>query len=96
MDQAYETLVFDVHRGKVSKDLHRDEAWMTWTNVLGFPVMGIWPDYSDGTDINAAHRSPCGSYVLTSDDSGKVDALNNTCILVFKLFSMPENTTLKR
>lgn len=72
MDQAYESLIFDVTKGKVSKDTHRDEAWMTWTNVLGFGAMGIWPDYSDGTDINAAHRSPCSNYILTSDDSGQV------------------------
>lgn len=72
MDQAYESLVFNVMKGKVSKGTHRDEEWITWTNVLGFPVMGIWPDYSDGTDINAAHRSPCGRYVLTCDDFGKV------------------------
>lgn len=72
MDQAYESLVFDVTKGKVSKDTHRDEPWVTWTNVLGFAVMGIWPDYSDGTDINAAHRSPCGKYIVTSDDAGKV------------------------
>lgn len=72
MDQAYESLIFNVGKGKVSKSSHRDEQWITWTNVLGFPVMGIWPDYSDGTDINAAHRSPCGRYVLTCDDFGKV------------------------
>lgn len=72
MDQAYESLIFDVSNGKVPKDTLRDERWLTRTNVLGFAVMGIWPDYSDGTDINAADRSPCGRYVLTSDDSGKV------------------------
>lgn len=72
MDQAYESLIFDVFKGKVSKATHRDDEWLTRTNVLGFAVMGIWPDCSDGTDINAADRSPCGKYVLTSDDSGKV------------------------
>eukprot|EP00892_Ulva_mutabilis_P006774 jgi/Ulvmu1/4469/UM002_0194.1 len=81
MDQAYESLIFDVAKGKVSKDTHRDEQWLTRTNVLGFAVMGIWPDYSDGTDINAVDRSPCGQYVLTSDDSGKVNMFCYPCVV---------------
>ena len=28
--------------------------------MLGFPVLGVWPDGSDGSDINAAHRSNDG------------------------------------
>ena len=35
----------------------RDTLWDGWTCVLGFPVMGIWQNYSDGTDINAVCRS---------------------------------------
>jgi hypothetical protein len=34
----------------------RDTLWDSWTCVLGFPVMGIWQDYSDGTDINSVCR----------------------------------------
>ena len=37
--------------------------------MLGFPVLGVWPDGSDGSDINAAHRSNDGGLVLTADDS---------------------------
>jgi hypothetical protein len=40
--------------------------------VLGFPVMGIWPPDSDGTDINSLDRSPSGQYLLTADDKGRV------------------------
>jgi echinoderm microtubule-associated protein-like 6 len=72
MDQAYEQIYFDVDKGRVSKDAHRDERWHTWTSVLGFPVMGIWPEFADGTDINAVDRSPDGEYTLTCDDSGQV------------------------
>lgn len=72
MDQAYETLHFDVRKGGVSRACQRDEKWATWTNVLGFPVMGIWPPGADGTDVNAAARSPDGQALLTCDDSGKV------------------------
>ncbi len=34
----------------------RDTLWDTWTSTLGFPVMGIWQEYNDGTDINACCR----------------------------------------
>jgi hypothetical protein len=71
MDQAYETIVFDAIKGCVSKESHRDQEWRTWTNVLGFPCMGIWPNYSDGTDINAVDRSPSGDFLLACDDFGK-------------------------
>ena len=30
----------------------RDTEWDTYTCVLGFPVMGIWPPGSDGTDVS--------------------------------------------
>lgn len=39
----------------------RDAPWSTWTARIGFPVMGIWPDYSDRTDINAVCRSKRGA-----------------------------------
>lgn len=32
--------------------------------MLGFPVMGIWPKDSDGTDVNAVDRSPSLRRVL--------------------------------
>lgn len=34
--------------------------------------MGIWSADSDGTDINAAHRSPSRKYLATADDFGNV------------------------
>jgi hypothetical protein len=34
----------------------RDTAWASYTNILGFSVMGIWHDNTDGTDINAVCR----------------------------------------
>ena len=71
-DQACEVVCFDIHTCQVSKESHRDQKWQSWTSVLGFPVMGIWPLYADGTDVNAVDRSPDGKYLLTADDSGMV------------------------
>ena len=49
-----------------------DEDWATFTCALGFPVMGIWPDCSDGTDVNAVHISSDKKYVVTADDFSQV------------------------
>ena len=73
---AYEIIYWDVAAGKIlrSQDdrVEADAEWYTYTLTLGFPMMGIWPNYSDGTDINAAHRSRAGSHIVTADDRGKV------------------------
>lgn len=43
--------------------------------------MGIWPPYSDGTDVNAADVSPSGRYVVTADDHGYVKLFNHPCVV---------------
>lgn len=63
----------------------RDEHWATWTAVLGWPVQGIWPKESDGSDINSVHRSslkhPEGYALLAKgDDFGKVSIHKYPCI----------------
>lgn len=55
--------------------------YATYTLRLGFPVMGIWPDYSDGTDVNAVHRSAHGDLLATCDDDGLVKLFNCPCVL---------------
>ena len=56
----------------------RDEKWYSWTATLGWPVQGIWPEFSDGTDIDSVDRShttmsgtdkpPDNYYLLASGD----------------------------
>jgi WD40 repeat protein len=50
----------------------RDTDWASWTCVLGWPVQGIYPAYSDGSDVNACDRSKDRSVLVTGDDFGKV------------------------
>jgi WD40 repeat protein len=58
---AYELLYWDVTTGKQAlssfDSLEADTTWKTGSCVLGFNVMGIWPKYSDGTDVNAVDVS---------------------------------------
>ena len=43
----------------------RDAPMDTWTCRLGFPVMGVWPDDSDRTDINSVCRAQRGAPAYT-------------------------------
>ncbi|XP_015234729.1 PREDICTED: echinoderm microtubule-associated protein-like 1 isoform X4 [Cyprinodon variegatus] len=63
----------------VSVETTRDIEWFTHTCTLGFQVFGLWPDGSDGTDINAACRSNDKSLLVTGDDFGKVHLFSYPC-----------------
>ncbi|KAM3595114.1 uncharacterized protein V6R79_018202 [Siganus canaliculatus] len=63
----------------VSVETTRDIEWTTFTCTLGFQVFGLWPDGSDGTDINAGCRSNDKSLLVTGDDFGKVHLFSYPC-----------------
>lgn len=63
----------------VSVETTRDIEWSTCTCPLGFQVFGLWPDGSDGTDINAVCRSNDKSLLVTGDDFGKVHMFSYPC-----------------
>uniref|UniRef100_A0A3Q3G726 EMAP like 1 n=1 Tax=Labrus bergylta TaxID=56723 RepID=A0A3Q3G726_9LABR len=63
----------------VSVETTRDIEWATYTCTLSFHVFGLWPDGSDGTDINAACRSNDKSLLVTGDDFGKVHLFSHPC-----------------
>ena len=59
-----------------------DIRWKTHHCVLGFHVMGIWPPYTDGTDINAVDVSVEKGIVMTgNDDEGLIRLFNFPCIV---------------
>ncbi|MEJ1273434.1 hypothetical protein NN561_004301 [Cricetulus griseus] len=57
----------------------RDREWATYTCVLGFHVYGVWPDGSDGTDINSLCRSHNERVVAVADDFCKVHLFQYPC-----------------
>uniref|UniRef100_A0A1A8JBX5 Echinoderm microtubule associated protein like 1 n=1 Tax=Nothobranchius kuhntae TaxID=321403 RepID=A0A1A8JBX5_NOTKU len=63
----------------VSVETTRDIDWATYTCTLGFHVFGLWPDGSDGTDVNAACRSSGRNLLATGDDFGKVHLFSYPC-----------------
>ncbi|XP_031135114.1 echinoderm microtubule-associated protein-like 1 isoform X8 [Sander lucioperca] len=63
----------------VSVETTRDIEWATHTCTLGFQVFGLWPDGSDGTDVNAVCRSSDKSLLVTGDDFGKVHLFSYPC-----------------
>uniref|UniRef100_A0A671NBW1 Echinoderm microtubule-associated protein-like 1 n=1 Tax=Sinocyclocheilus anshuiensis TaxID=1608454 RepID=A0A671NBW1_9TELE len=63
----------------VSVETTRDIEWASFTCTLGFHVFGLWPDGSDGTDINAVCSSNAKRLLVTGDDFGKVHLFSFPC-----------------
>jgi hypothetical protein len=46
--------------------------WCRWTSVLGDEVEGIWPPYTNVTDVNATCTNAQATMIATGDDFGLV------------------------
>jgi Ca2+-dependent lipid-binding protein/WD40 repeat protein len=63
-------------------DLEADTEWDEWSCLLGFPVMGIWPEGCNGLDVNAASMASLPGdwqFLVTTDDYGSVKLFNYPC-----------------
>ena len=60
--------------------LFRDETWASYTCTLGWPVKGIWPAFSKGSDINTVDRSMDSSLLAVGDDRGRIRLFRWPCI----------------
>mmetsp|Transcript_15355 Transcript_15355/g.25364 ORF Transcript_15355/g.25364 Transcript_15355/m.25364 type:complete len:781 (-) Transcript_15355:715-3057(-) len=71
----YELLFWETATGKqvANPSTLRDVKWLTFTCVLGWPVSGVWPPDSDGTDVNAVSRSNSEQLVVIGTDDGLVN-----------------------
>lgn len=47
-DASREVLHWDGLTGRKVTSNQRDALWSSWTCTMGFPVLGVWPDFSDG------------------------------------------------
>lgn len=55
--------------------------WHTWTSKIGYDVLGIWPEGSDGSDINSVCRDPrLKSLLVAGDDFGNVRLYKYPCV----------------
>nr|XP_021156896.1 echinoderm microtubule-associated protein-like 4 isoform X5 [Columba livia] len=78
----YEILYWDIPSGcKLIRNRSdcKDIDWTTYTCVLGFQVFGVWPEGSDGTDINALVRSHNRKVIAVADDFCKVHLFPYPC-----------------
>ncbi|XP_063299965.1 echinoderm microtubule-associated protein-like 4 isoform X4 [Pelobates fuscus] len=78
----YEILYWDIPSGcKLIRNRSdcKDIDWTTYTCVLGFQVFGVWPEGSDGTDINALVRSHKRKVIAVADDFCKVHLFQYPC-----------------
>ena len=78
---AYELLYFDGETGAPVTASQRNRRWASWSCLLGFPVMGIWPDGADGTDVNSLSATSDRSFLAVADDFGTVRLLNYPCVV---------------
>uniref|UniRef100_I3JIT8 EMAP like 4 n=2 Tax=Oreochromis niloticus TaxID=8128 RepID=I3JIT8_ORENI len=78
----YEILYWDVPNGCKyirNRSECKDIDWATYTCVLGYHVFGVWPEGSDGTDINALIRSHNRKVIALADDFCKVHLFAYPC-----------------
>ncbi|XP_072315121.1 echinoderm microtubule-associated protein-like 2 [Eucyclogobius newberryi] len=78
----YEILYWDIAGGcKLLRNRYesKDREWASYTCVLGFHVIGVWLEGSDGTDINALCRSHSERVVAVADDFCKVHLFQYPC-----------------
>jgi WD40 repeat protein len=81
---GYEILYWIADTGRQIRSsvdtVEADTDWATWTCVLGFPVMGVWPAQSTNADVNAVDRSGDRAFVVTADNFGDVKLFNWPCV----------------
>eukprot|EP00238_Polyblepharides_amylifera_P000834 CAMPEP_0196571110 /NCGR_PEP_ID=MMETSP1081-20130531/1276_1 /TAXON_ID=36882 /ORGANISM="Pyramimonas amylifera, Strain CCMP720" /LENGTH=507 /DNA_ID=CAMNT_0041887893 /DNA_START=231 /DNA_END=1754 /DNA_ORIENTATION=- len=80
-DQSYESLVWDPESARKVPHSQHNQAWHSWTCTLGFPVMGIWQEGNDGTDVNSVCRSNNEQFLVTADDHSCVRLYYFPCVV---------------
>ncbi|TKS67941.1 Echinoderm microtubule-associated protein-like 6 [Collichthys lucidus] len=80
-DGAGERLFYRMPAGKlVPKEEAKGIHWMTWTGVVGTEVNGIWPKYSNVTNVNSVDANYSSAVLVTGDDLGLVKLFRFPCL----------------
>lgn len=64
----------------VSKEEVKGQCWASWSGVLGSEVSGIWPKYSNLTEINAVDANNAAAVLVTGDGLGLVKLYRFPCL----------------
>ncbi|XP_029706344.1 echinoderm microtubule-associated protein-like 6 isoform X7 [Takifugu rubripes] len=79
-DGAGERLFYRTPAGKlVPKEEAKGIHWMTWTGVVGAEVNGIWPKYSNLTDVNSVDANYSNAVLVAGDELGLVRLFRFPC-----------------
>ncbi len=77
MQLFWDAIAGTAHVGGGSLGNNADVRWKSHNCVLGFSVMGIWPPYSDGTDVNAVDVAMERNLVASANDTGGLVRVSN-------------------
>lgn len=64
----------------VSKEDLKGLCWASWSCVLGPEVSGIWPKYSNLTEINAVDANHAAAVLVSGDNLGLVKLFRFPCL----------------
>ncbi|KAK7902027.1 hypothetical protein WMY93_018796 [Mugilogobius chulae] len=80
-DGAGERLFYRMPLGKpaLSREEVKGQRWASWSGVLGPEVSGIWPKYSDTTEVNAVDANHSAAVLVSGDDMGLVKLYRFPC-----------------
>ena len=77
----HELKFWEMPSGKEIKHANdtRNVDWHSWTCVVGWPVQGIWPRLSSGTDVFSVDRSHTRTCVASGDRFGMLNLYMYPC-----------------
>ncbi|XP_071235743.1 echinoderm microtubule-associated protein-like 6 isoform X1 [Salvelinus alpinus] len=81
-DGAGERLFYRMPIGKhlTTKEEVKGIHWSSWTSVIGPEVSGIWPKYTNISDINSVDANYCSAVLVAGDDFGLVKLFRFPCL----------------